>query len=414
MTNYDICIIGTGRVGLPLALSFIDKGFNVCGIDQDENTRNIINGGEMPFLEPGYDQLIKSKKLKVYDNFEIIKNCKAILITVGTPLRPHIETDISYIESALESISPYIQKGQLYILRSTVSPHTTMMVKKWLENKNSFRVGEDIFLSFCPERIAEGKAYEELTELPQIIGVEDEESFKRSEAIFKAFGVDIFRTSYINAELVKLYNNIARYVHFSVANQLALVADELGGNIYDIIEMTNHKYHRSKIAFPGFTAGTCLRKDFGMINEWMPTPDLLLSAWKINEFMPNFLVKHIQKRTQITGKKVVILGASFKSNTDDVRDSLVPKLYRYIKREMPNAIMVNDYFLGSMINLDGEMVTNTSLDKIKSEIADIDIIFVGASHSKYSEFLNNLQEGSGTWIADLYNLNKNNQIFYQI
>ena len=103
-------------------------------------------------------------------------------------------------------------------------------------------------------------------------------------------------TDYVSAELVKLFNNIARYVHFAVANQFALVADTFGANIYEIRRLANHEYPRSHIAMPGLTAGTCLRKDFGMINEWSPYPDMLLAAWKMNEFIPAFLVQHLGKR----------------------------------------------------------------------------------------------------------------------
>ena len=158
-------------------------------------------------------------------------------------------------------------------------------MRKWLERHTTLKVGETLGLAFCPERIAEGKAYEELRTLPQIVGTQDELSASKARQLFENLAPEILPTDYVSAELVKLFNNIARYVHFAVANQFALVADTFGANIYEIRRMANHNYQRNFIAMPGLTAGTCLH---GMINEWSPYPDLLLAAWKMNEYIPAF------------------------------------------------------------------------------------------------------------------------------
>jgi UDP-N-acetyl-D-mannosaminuronic acid dehydrogenase len=173
---------------------------------------------------------------------------------------------------------------------------------------------------------------------------------KKAEEIFKRLTGDIMHTTFVSAELVKLFNNISRYIHFAVSNQFSIIADNFGQNIYEIIEMANYKYPRGIIAKPGFTAGTCLRKDFGMINETIPYTDLLLSAWKINEFMPKFMVDNLQKRVAIYNKNVAVLGYSFKNDTDDTRDSLTPKLIRYIKREMPLEVRIHDPYLPKEID----------------------------------------------------------------
>ena len=328
--EYEICVVGTGRVGLPLALSFIEVGAQVTGLDVDEALRESVNAGEMPFAEPGYETLVASRQLEISNDPAIASKSGALIVTVGTPLHNHIETDLSQIRSVLETLGPNLRAGQLLCLRSTVAPGTTQFVSRWIDRNTSLKVGEDISLAFCPERIAEGKAYEELRTLPQIVGTEDEKSADRAAALFAKLAPEIMHTDYVSAELVKLFNNIARYIHFAVANQFALIADTFGADIYEIRELANHRYPRSSIATPGLTAGTCLRKDFGMINEWSPYPDLLLSAWKMNEYIPAFLVQHLKQRTEITDKVVTVLGYSFKKDTDDVRDSLAPKLVRYL------------------------------------------------------------------------------------
>ncbi|MDR0663719.1 MAG: nucleotide sugar dehydrogenase, partial [Spirochaetaceae bacterium] len=340
--EYDITIIGTGRVGLPLGLMLSHAGFKCAGIDRNPEIVAKVTNNEMPFLEPGFEELIKKGDFTISDDFSILGNTRNIVITVGTPILQHIETDLSQIISVTNSIIPHLKNGQTIILRSTVAPKTTMFVKNYIERETGFLIGKDIYLAFCPERIAEGKAYTELTELPQIIGAEDEESFLNAQSIFSRLTPNILRTTYISAELAKLYNNINRYVSFAIANQFALIADYFDQDIYSILHLTNFKYPRGKIPSPGFTAGTCLRKDFGMINEAVPYTDMLLSAWKINEYIPKFLVENLLKRTEIKGKTISVLGYTFKRDADDVRDSLVPKLLRYLEREVPREIRVHE------------------------------------------------------------------------
>jgi UDP-N-acetyl-D-mannosaminuronic acid dehydrogenase len=410
MFDVDVCIVGTGRVGLPLALSLIDVGLSVVGVDIDENLREAVNGGRMPFHEPGYDELVASRRLTVHATHEVVARCRTIIITVGTPLHNHIESDLSQVQKVLERIAPYLVEGQLVCLRSTVAPGTTAFVRSWLERYTAHRIGERLLLAFCPERIAEGKARQELRSLPQIIGTGDPVSRAAAEALFQRLTGDILHTDYVSAELVKLFNNIARYVHFALANQFALIADTFGANIYEILRMANHRYPRNPIAVPGLTAGTCLRKDFGMINEWSPYPDMLLSAWKMNEYVPAFLVKHMLQRTQLHDRRVAILGWSFKADTDDVRDSLSPKLMRYISRELPLEVRASDHHLPDPLPDTGGL-KNHDLDQA---LAEADCVFVAMNHSRYQEAIRRLAASRPhAWIADIWNLGGIDQIFYQ-
>ncbi|NQU05873.1 MAG: nucleotide sugar dehydrogenase [Calditrichaeota bacterium] len=414
MFEYDISIVGTGRVGLPLGLSFMGVGLKTTGIDVDKILREVVNDGRMPFHEPGYNDLVATKQFKIHATpSEVVPKSAAIIITVGTPLHNHIETDLSQIQRVLEELKEYFRKDQLVILRSTVAPGTTTYVKKWIERNTEFIVGKDLFLSFCPERITEGQAYTELRTLPQICGAEDDASLDAASKLFANLAHEILTTDFITAELVKLFNNIARYVNFAVANQFALIADNFGANIYEARHLANHNYPRCNLAMPGLAAGTCLRKDFGMINEWSAYPDLPLAAWKMNEYMPSMLVDQLMKRVKIHDSRVAVLGYSFKRDTDDIRDSLVPKLCRYIQRQLPLELRVTDHHLTDPIN---EPFSPTPIKNwpVLDALKDIDCVFVAMNHSGYREILQVLsQERPEAWIADIWNVGGIDKIYYQ-
>ena len=409
---FDVCIVGTGRVGLPLGLSFIEAGLETVGYDINGDLRSAINSGVMPFNEPGYDELIASRRFRVEDTPSIAAQCATIILTVGTPLHNHIETDLSQIQGVLEDLIPHLRRGQLLCLRSTVAPGTTEFVRRWIERYTDFRVGQDFYLAFCPERLAEGKAYVEVRTLPQIIGTEDPASKERAESLFGALTKERLHTNFVTAELVKLFNNILRYVHFALANNFAMIADNFGANIYEARRIANHNYPRSFLAAPGFTAGTCLRKDFGMINEWNPYPDIFLSAWKLNEYVPNFLVENLGRRVSLHNKVVAVLGFSFKANTDDIRDSLVPKLWRYIHRQMPAEIRISDHQLPDPIP--EPEIRSPRNYPAEEAVAGADVVFVATNHDGYDEILQKVAVHSpDAWIADIWNVGGVDQVFYR-
>jgi UDP-N-acetyl-D-mannosaminuronic acid dehydrogenase len=163
---------------------------------------------------------------------------------------------------------------------------------------------------------------------------------------------------------------------------------------------------------PGFTAGTCLRKDFGMISEQNAYSDLLLSAWKVNEFMPAFLVQHLRQRVSLEDKRVALLGYTFKAETDDVRDSLAPKLYRYIERELPAEVRICEPHLPDPTDepINGKL-KNWSIEEA---LEGVDAVFVATNHAAFREPLRALgAKCPDTWIADLWNVTGHGEVFYK-
>lgn len=380
-----IAVIGTGRVGLPLALSFVGSGADVVGIEIDPDIRKAVNEDRrMPFLEPGFEDTLESGKLKLQEKLGDVDGIDFFVVTVGTPLLHHIETDLSAITGVVMDLALVIQPGQTLVMRSTTAPHTTDYVRKLLERTSGYKVGKDIFLACCPERIVEGKAREELFTLPQIVGTQDAKSAAAAERLFSVLGVETLHCDFITAELVKLFNNVSRYAYFAIANVLSMIAIDYDAEPYEILRLTNHNYPRPITSKPGFSGGTCLRKDFGMISEAYYNADILVSSWRINETMPKFLVDMAQERWgALDDFNVVVLGYSFKRDSDDVRDTLTDKVLRYLHRACPRKLTLHDHIVDEshVYKLQGMEFTKD----LESAIEDADLIVIATNHSLYTE-----------------------------
>ena len=205
--------------------------------------------------------------------------------------------------------------------------------------------------------------------------------------------------------MAKLFNNSARYIEFAVANQFAIYAHMFDQNIYEILKLSNEDYPRGFIYRPGLTAGTCLRKDFGMINELSSGSDLLLAAWKINEFMPYHLMDLTSRYKPLNGARVAILGYTFKRNSDDVRDSLVPKLMRYVERHVPRSMEICEP------NLDVKTIERYPNRDLRTVLKDADVVFIAVDHDEFR------QEGAvwnqvkqGTVVMDIWNCLKRDRV----
>jgi UDP-N-acetyl-D-mannosaminuronic acid dehydrogenase len=409
-----VCVVGTGRVGLPLALFLTECGFEVVGVDRDEHIRRKINEERrMPFHEPGFEEVVARGPVTIMETIMEAPGCDYYVVTVGTPLMPHIEADLSAVTSVIGDLCRILESGQTIILRSTLAPGTTQYIANLIELRTDFRVGEDVFLACCPERIVEGRAREEIATLPQIVGANDAASLEKATSLYRQTGVRTLPCDWKAAELVKLFNNASRYVYFAMSNYLAMQALEWDADPLHILHLANDGYPRPIAGVPGFTAGTCLRKDFGMLSEGYRGSDFLINAWRINESLPTYLVKAAVKRWgNLAGRKVAVLGYAFKMDTDDVRDSLVPKLARALAHHGPPWIRVTDPHVPE----DGvEPLPGLSFHRDWRDALDgADLAFMATNHTFYAkeakEIKAALNEG-GIPCVDVWNVLGHGNVF---
>ncbi|HEX4466723.1 MAG TPA: nucleotide sugar dehydrogenase [Solirubrobacteraceae bacterium] len=373
----DVAVVGLGRVGLPLALSFADRGLRTIGIDNDPERLGAVAAGHMPFQETGADELIArvhdSGRLQLSDRVADAAQARQIVITLGTPSFSHIEIDMRDIRSALDDLLSVLHDGHSLILRSTVAPGTTDFVAGYLAKHRGFRIGEDVFVAHAPERIAAGRFLEEIDTLPCIIGGIGPRSGEVVAELFGAFRAPIVQTTPAQAELAKIWANILRYTHFALPNLLMMDCERYGANVFEVIDLINRDYPRGGIARPGFTAGTCLRKDFTFSEERSAAPGMLLAVSRVNESVPLFLLEGLKRRLgTLSGRKVAVLGLAFKADTDDERDSLSHKLIRLLERELAD-VAVHDPHV------------STPTLTFEEAVADADAVIVATNHPEFCE-----------------------------
>jgi UDP-N-acetyl-D-mannosaminuronic acid dehydrogenase len=370
-----ISVIGLGRVGLPLALCFADRGLHVIGVDHDPAVTGPLRTGQMPFEEPGaqemLDRVLASGTLELADRAEAAARAQDIVLTLGTPSFSHVESDLSQIRAALDDLLPLLTRGHALILRSTIAPGTTDFVAGYVEKRRDLRVGEDVFVAHAPERIAAGKFLREIVSLPCIIGGVGDASTERAAALFEVFGAPIERTTPVQAELAKIWTNILRYATFALPNLLMMDCEKYGANVFEVIDLINRNYPRGGMAMPGMTAGTCLRKDFVFSEERSTAPGMLLAVSRVNEGVPLFLVEGIKRRIgPLRSRKIAVLGLTFKRDTDDERDSLSPKLIRLLERELADVEVCDPH-------------AATLTQPLAQAVRDADVVIVATNHSVF-------------------------------
>src|SRR4051795_10281787 len=394
-------IVGLGRIGLPLALSFADRGIEVVGVDKERSLLEAVGSGRMPFEETGTQELLQrvlpAERLKLTDAIADAASCDYLVLTLGTPAHVHLEIDISQIRSVIDDLLPLLRDGQTLILRSTVAPGRTDWLAGYVEQRRGFSVGEDFFVAHVPERIASNRFLEEIEALPTIIGGVGVGSGGKAAELFELFGAEIRQTSAVEAELAKIWTNIYRYVTFAIPNLLMMESEQYGANVFEVLDLINRDYPRGGIAAPGLTAGTCLRKDFAFSEERSSAPGMLLAVSRVHESMPRFIVDGLRRRLgSLRDRKVAVLGLTFKRDSAAPRASLSFRLTRLLERELAH-VSRHDPHLPS------------ESEPLESALAGADAVVIATNHSAFEKLLHELPPT--TLLVDPWNITGAGRVF---
>lgn len=332
-----MCVIGLGRIGLPIALVTAKRGYTVYGVDIDPGLVKDLGKGRVRFREPGLEQLLSSCRHRfraTADLKEAISNSNVILCCVGTRRFFKRKPNLNLLWRIFEDLASVDISGRLIILKTTVPLGTTRKLAHYLEEKTCLKVDRDFFMAFSPERTVEGKAVLELQTLPVVVGGVADQSSKRAVDFYKATGADVVNVVTAEAaELVKMIDNAYRITKFAFSNDISFVAEKIGLNVFEIIDAANYRYPRNDIPYPTCgVSGYCLSKDpyyleeaFDQVAKERGFASLWMTARRSYDFRVKQLVAQIEQSLGSgdtkTKKRALVCGVAFKSNIDDVRDS---------------------------------------------------------------------------------------------
>ena len=374
--DLDVVVLGGGgHVGLPLSLAFAEAGLRVGIYDINQAALDRIAGGAMPFMENGADELLHevlaTRRLEFGSDGSMIGRTDQLVVVIGTPVDEFLGPSMTIFEKAVDQIAPHLRDGALVVLRSTVYPGTTGYVAQHLAAR-----GCVADLAFCPERIAEGHALEELHSLPQIVGADTNVAAARAAALFAHLTEKTIRTTSKEAELAKLFTNTWRYMKFAVANQFLMISDQAGVDYTNVLHAIREDYPRAAdLPGPGFAAGPCLFKDTMQLAAF--TSDhfpLGQAAMQVNEGLPAYIVSALERRYGgLQGKTIGILGMAFKSESDDTRASLSYKLRKLLSWAGARVLATDPY------------VQDDRLVSLECTLEESDILVLGAPHNAYRD-----------------------------
>jgi UDP-N-acetyl-D-mannosaminuronic acid dehydrogenase len=301
----------------------------------------------------------------------VVGNAENVVVVIGTPVDEHLNPDPQAIPRALAACAEFFRDGQLVVLRSTVFPGVTALVEKMLADR-----GLSVDVSFCPERIAEGKAMTELFELPQIVSGRDQKTLDRAGALFGRLTDQVVEMEPEEAELAKLFTNTWRYIKFAASNQLYMMANDFGLDYERIRSALSHNYPRAAdLPRAGFAAGPCLFKDTMQLAAFNTNNfHLGQASVSINEGLPLYVVARLEQRYDLSTMCVGVLGMSFKAESDDIRSSLSYKLKRILKFKSRRVLTHDPY-----VTNDADLV---DLDTV---LRDADLLVIGTPHACYRD-----------------------------
>ncbi|MBX0357739.1 nucleotide sugar dehydrogenase [Halobacillus sp. Nhm2S1] len=387
--------IGLGYIGLPTSVMFAKYGVDVLGVDVSERVVESLNNGKIHIEEPGLQdaltEVVEAGKFRASLQPE---KADAFIIAVPTPNNDdeHKSCDLTYVKDAVKNTLPYLEKGNVLIVESTIEPRTMDDHVKPLVEEAGYIVGKDIFLVHCPERVLPGQIMHELIYNNRIVGGITEACTEAGAEVYETFVEgEIIKTKAKTAEMSKLMENTYRDVNIALANELTKVCDELEINALDVIEMAN-KHPRVNLHTPGpGVGGHCLAVDpYFIVSKAPETAKLIDQARAVNVSMPEFVIGNVHKLMKnVEGKVVTVFGLAYKGNVDDIRESPAMEIYETLKEQSNFEVRAYDP------HVDKDFVESD----IKEAVKGSDLVLLLTDHNEFKEldwdmleaFMNNAQ-----------------------
>lgn len=389
-----VAVVGMGYVGLPLATVFADAGFKVIGIDPVEAKMESIQRGESYIMDvpsTHISELVKAGKLQGTTDYSVLRNVDAVSICVPTPLRQTGDPDLSFIANATASLAPYVHPGMVVVLESSTYPGTTReMVLPALTEKSGLKIGEDLFVAFSPERVDPGRKDWTTKNTPKVVGGMTEACSEVAAAWYaQALDKVVPVSSTEVAEMAKLLENTFRMINIGLVNELALMCDRLGIDVWEVIDAAGTK----PFGFMKFSPGP------GLGGHCIPIDPLYLS-WKmrslnytarfielaseINTGMPRFVLTRVQdalndREKSLKGSKVLVLGAAYKPDIDDLRESPALDVIGLLEKKGAE-VNYHDPYIPSL-QLEGK--TRYSVKDLDKAVREADCVVIVTNHKLY-------------------------------
>lgn len=377
-----LSVIGLGYIGLPTALLFASKGLDVTGIDVNKSVVDKLNNKELHIEENGLQELlvqtIDSENFKAATEVE---HSDYYIVAVPTPHLEDNSCDVSYLKDAVMKLKNVIKKGDTIIVESTIGPRTMEDIVQPMIESFGFTVGEDIYLAHCPERVLPGKIIHEMIHNNRIIGGITEACIQKTIELYKRLVQGkLLETKASTAEMSKLMENTYRDVNIALANELVKISDNLNINALDVIKLAN-EHPRVNIHLPGpGVGGHCLAVDpYFIVASDPENSEIIANARRINNSMPKYVIEKVNSIMEsIQGKKLTVLGLTYKGNIDDIRESPALDIYHELKLKSKYEVVAQD----SHVQLD--WVEND----ITKALENSDLALVLTDHNEYKDLAN--------------------------
>jgi len=389
-----IGIIGLGYVGLPLLLRFVDVGYSVVGLDIDIDKINKLNSNET-YIKHISSEKIKaaSERFTASSDFSLAKKCDALIICVPTPLDKFRSPDLSYVLNTMDAILPYLRPGQIVSLESTTWPGTTEEELLPRIESRGLKIGSDIALIFSPEREDPGNQKFSTSTIPKVVGGITRQCLEVGLSLYgKVIDCTVPVSSTRVAELTKLLENIHRAVNIGLVNEIKIIADKMGIDVYEVIRAASTKPFGFVPYFPGpGLGGHCIpidpfyltwkAKEFGITSRFIEI------AGEVNSVMPDWVVSKVQdalndRHKSVRGARILVLGISYKKNIDDMRESPSLKLMESLRFKGGVIDYSDPYFFDFPSTKEHSFdLKSVSLDP--DTIASYDCILIATNHDLF-------------------------------